>query len=634
MSSPLAVIFRSAREILKPPPKLDLSQWADEKRYLSPEDSAEVGRWQTSLTPYLKPIMDAITNPAIREVTFCASAQSGKTQGILNNGVGYHIDQDPAPMLIIMPTKELGESWSKDRLDPMLRDTPCLRNKVHEAKSRDSKNTILHKGFKGGHLTVVGSNSPIGLTGRPVRVVWLDELDKYAASAGGAGDPEALAAKRTKAFWNSKIVRTSTPLDKLTSRILPAYEASNMAKWYVPCPQCGEFQVLKWGGKDKPYGVKWPKGKPEEAFYVCEKNGCIIVEEERMYMVGKGEARDEKPLTDHYGLWVWEIYSPFTTMGDIAKDFEKARKNPETLKQFINETLAEGWEEEKETFAPETLVDRTEKYKSEVPAGVGILAAGADVHPDRAEFEVVGFGEHGETWGIEYGVIYGDFSDPNLREQLDDILLSKKYKHELGVEIGVTTAFIDSGFSAQDVYSYTKPRERYRIYACKGDSNTGKSKPIVNFRPSKNNSIQAKVFYVGTITAKDYIYARLKIDRPGSGYMHFPIRPGYDLEYFKQLTAEEVKPRTLRNGQKIREYHLPSGRRNEALDCRVYAIAAFINLRANMIKIMEKLKEAAALAAQDPEAPAIEHKLPEPKPVNRKKPVTTRKRRGGFATNF
>lgn len=576
--------------------------------------------------------MDAITNPAIREVTFMASAQSGKTQGILNNAVGYFISQDPSPILVVQPTLGLGESWSKDRLDPMLRDTPCLRGKVHDAKSRDSKNTILHKGFKGGHLTIIGSNSPIGLTGRPVRIVFLDELDKYVVSAGGAGDPEALAKKRAMAFWNNKIIRMSTPRDKLTSRIIPAYEASNMSKWYVPCPQCGEFQALKWGGKDKPYGVKWPKGKPEDAYYICEANGCTIVEEERLAMIGKGKDVAERPeVKDHYGMWIWEIYSPFTTLGDMAKDWIKALRSPETFKQFVNETLAEGWEEESEKIAPENLIDRLETYPEEVPAGVGVLAAGGDVHPDRIEFEVVGFGEHGETWGIEYGIIYGQMADQNMHEVLDDYFIHKAYRHELGFDMHVTTAFIDAGYSAQDVYSYTKPRQKNRIFSCRGDSQTGKYKPFVNFRPSTNNTQQAKVFYIGTVTGKDYIYARLKNNKPGSGYMHYPDRAGYDLEYFKQLTAEEIRVRTLRNGQKVREYHLPSGRKNEALDARIYATAAFINLRANMPKIMEAMRKKAEAGKQN--AGDVDIETPEdPKP--KKKPTINRGRRGGFATNF
>ncbi|WP_417905277.1 phage terminase large subunit family protein [Candidatus Tisiphia endosymbiont of Micropterix aruncella] len=303
-------ITKKIAKLVAPPPKLSVSQWADNYRKLSSESSAEPGSWHTSKTPYQREIMDAVNDPKIEMIVVMSSAQVGKTE-VINNIVGYHIHQDPAPMLIVQPTEKLAESWSTDRLTPMLRDSEVFKNLVKDPKSRDSGNKILYKRFPGGHITMAGSNSPSSLASRPVRIVLCDEVDRYPASSGSEGDPVNLAKKRATTFWNRKIILTSTPTIKYFSRIELAYLQSDQRRYYVPCKLCGEYQTLKWSQ------VRWPKDKPEEAHYVCEVNGCILHDNDKMSMLQRGkwisEAQGES--NNIAGFHLSEIYSPYVNSG-------------------------------------------------------------------------------------------------------------------------------------------------------------------------------------------------------------------------------------------------------------------------------------------------------------------------------
>ena len=267
------------REGMKPPPRQTLSEWADQHRMLSPESSPEPGLWRTSRVPYLREIMDTLGDPLVRKVVWAAASQTGKTE-LINNYVGQCIDQNSGPMLVVQPSLDMAKTWSKDRLAPMIRDTPRLRGKVADARARDSGNTVLHKVFRGGHLSIVGANSPSGLASRPIRDVLFDEVDRYPASVGTEGDPISLGEQRTRNFWNRKVFFVSSPGDLETSRIWPEWLASDMRRYFVPCPHCDQHQVLVWKS------VKWESAevdgetvyRPETAVYVCGECGSIIEE--------------------------------------------------------------------------------------------------------------------------------------------------------------------------------------------------------------------------------------------------------------------------------------------------------------------------------------------------------------------
>lgn len=554
---------------MAPPPNLKISQWADQYRQLSNESSAEPGKWQTDRAPYQREIMDSLCDSRVEAVVVMSSAQVGKTE-IINNAVGYYIHLDPAPILLLQPTLEMAEAWSKDRLAPMLRDTRALTSLVRDPRARDSGNTLLHKRFPGGHITMAGANSPASLASRPIRLVLCDEVDRYPASAGAEGDPVSLARKRSTTFWNRKLLLTSTPTIKGSSRIETAYEQSDQRHYHVPCPHCAEPQVLKW------HQVRWQsddekvgdeKHKPETACYVCEHNGCIITDADKLEMLARGKWVAEAAFSGTAGFHINELYSPWVTFGQMVAEFLKAKKLPETLKTWVNTSLGEPWEEAGETVDADLLMQRKENWGSEAPEQVAVVTAGVDVQGDRLEIEVKGWGAGEECWSLDYKQFFGDPSQEAVWQELDKYLL-KPVKSKTGLYLNIACTCIDSGgHHTQSVYEFCRTRAVRGVFAIKGMSQSGK--PIIG-RPSRNNRHKLRFYPIGTDTAKEVIYSRLRITEPGVGYFHFPAER--DREYFLQLTGEKQVTR-FNKGASRREWVKIRGR-NEALDCTVYALAA------------------------------------------------------------
>ena len=572
---------------LKPPPKLTVSEWADRFRQLSSESSAEAGRWSTSRAEYQRGMMDAVSDPNIETVVLMTGAQIGKTE-LINNVVGFHIHQDPAPMLVVQPTLEMAQTWSKDRLAPAIRDTPVLAAKIGDPRSRDSGNTTLHKVFAGGHVTACGANSPSSLASRPCRLILCDEVDRYPASAGTEGDPVSLAKKRATTFWNRKIILVSTPTERNHSRIEAAYAESDQRKYFVSCPDCKEEQVLRWSN------VRWDEGKPHTAGYVCEECGSIWNDAARYRAVryGKWKATadgDGKTA----GFHISGLYSPWTPLEEAVRDFLASKRDPMRLKTWVNTFLGETWEDQGEQVDEHDLMDRAEDWGDELPEEVLLLTAGVDVQDDRLEIEIVGWGRGEESWSINYRTIYGDPSTADLWMQLDEHL-KQSFIHPTHGDMSIRSTCIDSGgHYTQQVYNYCRVRAGNRIYAIKGIG--GEGKPIVG-RPSKNNIGKINLFPVGVDTAKELIYSRLKIDTLGEGYCHFPI--GRSTEYFLMLTAEKkvlkyFKGRPRREWQKIRT-------RNEALDCRVYATAALALMNINLEAVYKQAQNRLLSSGESP----------------------------------
>jgi phage terminase large subunit GpA-like protein len=310
----------------------------------------------------------------------------GKTE-LINNVVGYHIHQDPAPMLVVQPTLEMAQTWSKDRLAPAVRDTPVLASRIKDPRSRDSGNTTLHKVFAGGHVTACGANSPSSLASRPCRLILCDEVDRYPPSAGTEGDPVSLAKKRSTTFWNRKIILVSTPTEKNHSRIEQAYQESDQRKYFVKCPECEEDQVLRWAN------VHWEKDKPGTANYVCEHCGCFWDDAKRFRAIRYGKW---KPTADGdgktAGFHLSGLYSPWTPLEDSVRDFLASKRDPMRLKTWVNTFLGETWEDQGEQVDEHDLINRSEDWGEELPDDVLLLTAGVDVQDDRLELEIVGWG--------------------------------------------------------------------------------------------------------------------------------------------------------------------------------------------------------------------------------------------------
>jgi phage terminase large subunit GpA-like protein len=525
--------------------------------------------------------MDAINDPAIREIWFMKSAQVGWTE-VLNNVIGYYVDQDPAPILLVQPTLEMAEAWSKDRLAPMIRDTPALFGKIADAKARDSGNTLLHKKFTGGHLTIAGANSPSGLASRPIRIVLFDEVDRFPASAGAEGDPISLGKKRSTTFWNRKMLAGSTPTIKGSSRVEAGFEASDQRFYFVPCPHCEEFQRLVWAQ------VQWPEGRPLEARYVCQHCGAEIEETQKIDMLRQGEWRATRTSNGLAGFHLSEIYSPWSTWSDMATSFVQAKRLPETLQTWINTALGETWEDKGETLEPAGLLARRESYAANsLPAGVLLVTIGTDVQDDRLESTVWGWGADEEAWRIEHRVFRGDPGrvGPGSIWADHDELLKASYGTDDGRRLGVEACCVDSGgHYTEQVYRYCAQRKRLRVWAIKGAG--GQGRLVWPRQPGRGAKVKVDVWLIGVDTVKDVLYGRMrKVTEAGPGYVHLDATT--DEAWLEQLTSETVVYR-LMMGRKTRLWKpRTAGSRQEALDCTVYAYAAMIG-RGGMVVLAHR----------------------------------------------
>lgn len=601
-----------AMKRLTPPPRLSVAEWADKERRLDSQSSAEPGRWYTSRAEYQRGIMDACSDPEVREVVVMCGTQSGKSEAILNT-IGYHMHHDPCPILVMQPTVDMAQSFSKDRVTAgLIRPTPSLRGLVNDSRAKDANNTTLHKVFPGGALSLVGANSPSSLASRPIRVVLCDEVDRYPPSAGEEGDPISLAKRRAATFWNRKIIQVSTPTNKGASRIEDAYEETDKRKFYVPCPHCSHEQLLVWSN------VQWQDDNPKTARYHCMECGAAWTESERHAAVAKGKWVATAPFNGAAGFWFNALYSPWVDLVDTVEEFLACRKDPMRLKTFVNTILAETWEDQGDGVDDYAVAKRKEDYDG-IPDDAVLLTAGVDVQDDRLEVEIVGWGAGEESWQIDYQVLYGDPSSPQLWSRLDEILLAT-YEHPIGEPMLIRATCVDSGgHHTRAVYNYAKTRAGHRVFAIKGVG--GEGKPIVG-RPSKNNVGKVPLYAIGVDTAKELHYARLRIDEPGPGYCHFQAKR--DDEYFRQLTAEKQVIK-YHKGYPTRTW-IKTRTRNEALDVRVYAIAAFHILNVNMDSIVRRFY--ANVSGRT--VPEKETKPVQPHPLVPKK----RPSKGGFANNW
>ena len=617
---------------MAPPPKLTVSQWADQFRHLSPEASAEPGKWDTGRAEYQREMMDAISDPRVETLVIMSSAQVGKTE-LINNLVGYHIHQDPAPMLIINPTTEMGETWSKDRLTPMLRDSPALRGRVSAARSRSSENTVRQKKFPGGSLAIVGANSPSGLASRPIRILCCDEVDRYPASAGSEGDPVSLGRKRTATFWNRKAVLVSTPTIAGISRIESSYEESDKRRYWVPCPHCGEAQVLKWAQ------VRWPEGSPLDAQYHCIECGAGWSDPQRWTAVRKGDWRAEAPFRGIAGFHLNELYSPWRRLSETVADFLRDKERPETLKTWINTALGEPWQERGDAPDWQRLYDRREEWpRGTVPAGGLFLTNGVDVQRDRIEASIWAWGRDRQSWLVDHRVLPGNPFEAAVWADLRT-LLDEQWRHESGQRLGLSMTAIDSGdgMTTAEVYAFVRSVGSARVIAIKGQDALRQAIGVAGRTEVRKNGTKVgglKVWPVGSSYLKGETYGWLKLDPPTdesgdefpAGYVHLPIHAAGE-EFCRQITAEQLMSRPTKAGFRKMEW-VKTRERNEALDCRVYARAATAAMGADGWgpARWDRMADAMGRVAPPIEVAAVEPATPPPLLV----PAQPAPRRGGY----
>ena len=569
------------REGLRPDPRLTVSEWAERYRMLSTKESAEPGRWRNARTPYLREIMDCLspTSP-VERVVLMKGAQLGGTELGLN-WVGYAIHHAPGPMMIVWPTTEMAQRNSKHRIDPLIEESPVLKDIIAPARSRDSGNTVLMKEFRGGVLVMTGANSAVGLRSMPVRYLFLDEVDAYPLDVDGEGDAIHLAEARTRTFARRKILLVSTPTIAGASIIEREFEASDQRRYFVPCPHCGHRQWLRFER------LRWERGEPDTAAYLCEACETAIAEHHKPRMLELGEWMAQGTGTSA-GFHLSSLYSPWRKWREIAASWEKAAmsesRSVAIIKAFKNSELGETWIEEGEAPDWQRLLERREDYPiGTVPAGGLLLTAGADVQKDRIEVSIWAFGRGKEAWLVEHRVLMGDTAHDEVWTRLGG-LIDETWTHASGVQMPLTRLALDTGFATQESYAFVRACRDSRVMAVKGSARgaalIGTPTAVDATVGGKKLRRGIKLFTVAVGLAKLEFYNNLRkaadVAEDGvticypAGFVHLPK---VDDEYLQQLCAEQLVTRRDRNGYPVREWQ-KMRERNEALDCYVYARAA------------------------------------------------------------
>lgn len=646
----VGILGESNGEVFRPKPKLNLVEWADSRRYLSTVSSNFGGLWRTSRFEVARGPMLATTEKGVETVTCMVATQTLKTELLLNI-IGYHADLDPCPMLLVQPKEDAAKIFSKERLAPMARATPSLKNLIDD-RVRGGTDTLFYKEFPGGFLALAYAGSPMELAMRPIRITLMDEIDKYESTK--EGDPVLLGEERTATFRGNRLkVRCCSPTWEETSRIDKSYKESDMRRPFVECPHCGHWQTL-----DFFRNVHWPKGADGEhhpfmAALYCEQCGVDPVtrepiadrewsESQRLRMMTtKGGIRwnqtktftccgvEQDPMktrawdwdeqnqvgraictecgkravsNKHAGFHASKLYSPVTTIPELAEKWIASKDDPESKQVFYNTQLAIPFQlQAMRKVESHSLAARREQYVSQVPDRALVITAGVDVqsggevNQGRLEIETVAWGMGFESWSVDYHVIEGDPATPEIWAKLDAYLL-REWKDAQSRPRKIEAVCIDTGgHSTESVYKYCAPRHTSNVWGIKGRSDAqGQWSPVWP-SPAKYDPKKIRVGYrpisIGVNSAKEAIRELLLVDKPGPGFQHFPHdRPD---AYFEQLTSEKLLLE-YKNGRATKFWKATKGYANEALDARVYAYAALRGLMITRKFSFEKRRDALA----------------------------------------
>lgn len=550
-----------ALAVLKPPEKLTVSEWADKYRILSELDSAAPGHWRTSKTPYLKAVMDAFNADFIHDITFCAGTQLGKTSAE-QNMIGYAVAQDPGPMLVVYPSEKLAKFTSEKRLQPLIMLSPALREKFNERGSKD-----LELSFDTMYIALVGANSASDLSSRPARYVFFDEIDKFPKWTGAEAGPLELAAERTKTFYNRKIMKVSTPTLK-TGNIWQGWlNADIQYRYFVPCPHCGEMQVLEFGQ------IKWPEGSDETearaaASYECKYCHEIIDDRQKPAMLRAGEWRGErkrKGRAHKVAYHLNSIYSPWLTFGDVAAKFLASKDEPALLMNFVNSWLAEPWEDKSSRMKSDVVMEKALPYeRGRMPAAAQLITCGIDVQLDHFYYSVRAWGAHMTSWLVDWG----------RAETWADLetVVERNYADTNGEIHNVNLACMDSGYNTDDVYSFCAQHMGV-IVPTKGASRALKSRYTVSILDKQAAGFGLRLYEMDTNQLKNFIASRMSID-PGA-YGSWNVYEGIEREYADQICSEQRVEKKDRKGRvSIVWEKISSHVANHLLDCETNNVLA------------------------------------------------------------
>lgn len=566
---------KEALQYLRPPEDISVSEWAEKYRVLDSKSSAMPGPWRNDMTPYLAGVMDEFCNFDTEEIALVKATQLGGTESLFNM-LGWIIQQDPSPTMLVYPSDVLGESISVNRFQPMLRASVPLRERW-----RENDSSKLELQFDGMYLTIVGSNSPANLASRPVRFLFLDEVDKYPGATKKEADPIRLARERTKTFHNRKIFMTSTPTLK-SGHIWQALEDADVVKHYfVPCPHCGKYIELKWAQVTFPNeeGMSY-MDRAELANYVCQECGCIITDQDKPQMLRYGEwrvVRENAKLARKVAFWINTLYSPFVRFSEIAREFLTSKDNPDTLQNFTNSWLAEPWEDTKLKANADLVLERqSELPEYTVPAWAKLLTAGIDVQENCIYWTIRAWGNYLTSQNIAHGQAVS-FAEV---ERIMNLQFAKKDSTGMVVQL----ALIDSGDNTDLVYDFCASNSDWALPS-KGSSHAMTS----HFKLSKVNKTDSRAYgmnlvLIDTGKYKDMIAGRMRKENGTGSWM---VYHGCDLNYAEQVTSEHKV--NVRSGQRTtQEWVLKTSHAdNHYLDCEVYAMCAADMLGARSFHLEE-----------------------------------------------
>ncbi len=550
-------VLASALRALIPPPRLRLSEWIESEVVLPEGVSAQPGPVQ--LWPFQRDIADAIGDPTLERVTLVKPVRVGFTT-LLTSAVASFVANEPAPILCLLPAEADCRDYMVSDVEPIFAASPCVAKALAYDIDGDDRNTLMSRRFPGGSLKVVAAKAPRNLRRHNVRVLFMDEVDGMEATAEGS--PILLAEKRTLSFPDRKIVMGSTPVHEETSNILRAFAQSDARIYEVPCPECGTFSEILWDA------MVWDEGKPETVRWQCPHCAAGIGERHKPRMVAHGRWHATRPdVKRHAGFQLNALVSLHANAcwPQLVREFLSAKSDPTTLQTFVNTILGQGWRGAGEELDDQDIASRCEAFGlTDLPASVLAICAGIDTQHDRLECTLIGFAQDESAFVLGHVVIWGAWDAAETWAELDQ-LLKTRWPHPLGGTLGVEAAVIDAGdgVTMEAVLAFCAPRQRRRIMAGKGAAGT---RPFIE--PSKSRAARGgRLWLVGVDGIKAALLARLS--RRGS------VRFSADLPpvWYEQLASERMVVRYVR-GQPQRRFERIPGRRAEALDCVVYAIAA------------------------------------------------------------
>jgi len=573
-----------------PPEDLSVSEWAAKYRMLDSKTSALPGPWSNAMTPYLVGVMDTLLDYETEEIVLCKASQLGGTEAILNI-LGYIIQQDPSPTMVVYPSDVLAESIAKNRIVPMIMASPALRERYREIESKK-----LELQFDGMYLSLVGSNSPSNLASKAIRFLFMDEVDKYPGASNKEADPISLARERTKTFQNRKIFITSTPTIS-TGHVWKSLQGCDVEKHYfVPCPHCGKMIEFKWQQLKFPNeeGMTYTD-RAELAVYVCPECGGVITDQHKSQMLRLGEWRTVKqrgPYHRKVGFWINTFYSPFVRFSEIAKEYLISRHDPEAHQNFINSWMAEPWEDTNLKTSADLVLDRqTHLPELIVPGWAKLLTGGVDVQKNCVYWTIRAWG----SWLTSQNIAHGQALS------LADVeyVMNLQYQREDGgPPMVVNLCLVDSGFDTDTVYDFCLANSEWALPSKGANTIMHDYYRITQVDKPTSRAHGMRLVLVNTGQFKDLIAGRMhKKNTEKGGWM---VYKDCDREYAEQVTAEH-KVNIKKGRRTVQEWvQKHSHGDNHYLDCEVYAAAAAEVLGVRKL-YLEDIAEPAPAPAPTPE---------------------------------